>query len=250
MNDFVKTIIIDDEEDGRLVLASLLKLYCPKVEVLGMFSSASEGIKGIEEIKPDLIFLDIDMPIMNGFSMLEKLASIDFAVIFVTAYNHYAIKAIKFSALDYLLKPIDEKELTMAVNKCIQERDSKENERLSFFIKNQKNDIQALTQMALPIRDGYIFANVNDIVRCEGDGNYTLVLFQNGEKQLVSKTLKEFETNLAHHNFVRIHKSHLINLKYVKKYTRGEGGSVLLTDNTEIEVSRRSKEAFLKLFNL
>lgn len=250
MNSKVKAIIIDDEEDGRLVLASLIQHHCPDIEVIDLFASAEQGLKGIEKLKPELVFLDIDMPVMNGFSMLEKISSINFEVIFVTAHSHYAIKAIKFSALDYIVKPVDGNELVLAVKKAILERNAKQNERLSFFVSNQLHTLQQIPQIALPVKEGYIFVNVNDIMRCEGDGNYTLVLFENGEKHLVSKTLKEFETNLSHHHFARIHKSHLVNLKYVKKYIRGEGGNVVLTDNTEIEVSRRNKEAFLRMFNL
>ncbi len=246
----IKAVIIDDEQDGRSVLNTLITKNCSWIKVVALCDSASSGQKAIESFKPDLVFLDIEMPFGNGFSMLEKFTTIDFEVIFVTAYSHYAIKAIKFSALDYIMKPIDEKELVAAINKFSQQTSKMNNERVSLFMKNIKTDVSGgFKQIALPTREGYIFVSLDDIIRCEGDGNYTAFIFLNGEKVLVSKTLKEFESTLSDFNFVRVHKSHLINLKHVKKYIRGEGGTVFMVDNSEIEVSRRNKEDFLKLFS-
>lgn len=249
MRDVLKAIIIDDEEDGRLILQSLLQMYCPKVNILALCSSSENGLEAIENHKPDVVFLDIEMPIMNGFSMLEKITNIDFDVIFVTAYNQYAIKAIKFSALDYLLKPVDKDELIFVIDRLLQKKQNSK-EKLSLFFKQNGKDSEEFLQIILPVRDGYVFVNLDEIIRCEANGNYTNVFFLNGEKHVVSKTLKEFDTNLSGHNFSRIHKSHLINLKFIKKYTKGEGGTVLLIDNTELEVSRRLKENFLKIFSL
>lgn len=251
MNKKIKAIIIDDEPDGRTVLHTLIKMYCPQVEVMGESSSGEQGLSMIEELNPDLVFLDIDMPGMNGFSLLKRLKEITFEVIFVTAHHHYALKAIKHSALDYLLKPVDKTELIQAVEKFEHSEQHQVNERMSFLLKNDAKEPGELNQIILNVREGYIFAEINDIIRCEADGNYTIVIFKNGDKQVACKTLKEFETILSQNNFWRIHKSHLINLKYLKKYVKGDGGgNVVMTDNSEIEVSRRNKDAFLKQFNL
>ena len=249
MNEKIKAIIIDDEKDGRTVLSTLIKLYCPQVEIIGESSSGEQGLIMIEELNPALVFLDIDMPGMNGFSLLKKLKEINFEVIFVTAHHHYALKAIKHSALDYLLKPVDKTELIEAIGKF--KISSSVNERMAYLLENETKDLSELKQIILNVREGYVFSEINEIVRCEADGNYTTVFFKNGDKQVASKTLKEFENLLSEHNFWRIHKSHLINLKYLKKYIKGEGGgNVVMTDNSEIEVSRGNKDAFLNLFNL
>ena len=249
MNEKIKAIIIDDEKDGRTVLSTLIKLYCPQVEIIGESSSGEQGLIMIEELNPALVFLDIEMPGMNGFSLLKKLKEINFEVIFVTAHHHYALKAIKHSALDYLLKPVDKTELIEAIGKF--KISSSVNERMAYLLENETKDLSELKQIILNVREGYVFSEINEIVRCEADGNYTTVFFKNGDKQVASKTLKEFENLLSEHNFWRIHKSHLINLKYLKKYIKGEGGgNVVMTDNSEIEVSRRNKDAFLKKFNL
>lgn len=251
MNKKIKAIIIDDEPDGRTVLHTLINMYCPQIEVMGESSSGEQGLSMIEELNPELVFLDIDMPGMNGFSLLKRLKEITFEVIFVTAHHHYALKAIKHSALDYLLKPVDKTELIQAVEKFELSERHKVNERMSFLLKNDTKEPGELNQIILNVREGYIFAEINDIIRCEADGNYTIVIFKNGDKQVACKTLKEFETILSQNNFWRIHKSHLINLKYLKKYVKGDGGgNVVMTDNSEIEVSRRNKDAFLKQFNL
>ncbi|MGN6645718.1 MAG: LytR/AlgR family response regulator transcription factor [Cytophaga sp.] len=251
MNKKIKALIIDDETDGRSVLHTLLKLYCPQVDVIGESGSGEEGLAMIDDLNPELVFLDIDMPGINGFSLLKRIKEITFEVIFVTAHHHYALKAIKHSALDYLLKPVDKTELIQAVEKYANSEQTKVNERMSFLLKNETKDAGELSQIILNVREGYIFAEIDQIVRCEADGNYTQVFFKNGEKQLACKTLKEFESILSQNNFWRIHKSHLINLKYLKKYIKGDGGgNVVMADNSEIEVSRRNKDAFLKQFNL
>lgn len=251
MNNKIKAIIIDDEQDGRSVLNTLVKMYCPQVEIIGEGKSGEEGLSLINELNPELVFLDIDMPGMNGFSLLKRLKEITFEVIFVTAHHHYALKAIKHSALDYLLKPVDKTELIQAVDKCKSASStSSSNERMSFLLNNSQKEGKELTQIILHVREGYVFTDINDIIRCEADGNYTKVILKNGEKQLVSKTLKDFDLTLSTHNFCRIHKSHLINIKYLKKYIKGDGGIVIMSDDSELEVSRRNKETFLKQFNI
>ncbi len=249
MKDTLKAILVDDEPDGRSLLRSLLEQYCPIIDIITECDSAFSGITAIQNSQPDVIFLDIQMPLMNGFSMLEKLGTIDFEIIFITSYDQYALRAFKYNALDYLLKPVDEKELIEAVDKCAVRCLSKKAEQKNTFVHNY-TALSSSHQAILPVREGYMFVRVSDIVRCEADGNYTQVFMQNGDKYLVSKTLKEFEGQLVNLNFVRVHKSHLVNLQYIRKYIRGEGGTLVMTDHSEIEVSRRSKEAFLAIFNL
>lgn len=244
MKDKIKSIIIDDEPDGRALLKLMVEQYCPGLSVLAICDSAMSGIQAIEEHKPDLVFLDIEMPGMNGFAMLESLGSVNFEVIFVTSYDQYAIKAFRVNALDYLLKPLDEKELVSAVDRCATQVQKNKTVPLISSVPNSAK------RLVLPVRDGYFFVNVINIIRLEADGNYTQIFLQDGSKHVVAKTLKDFEQNLVEYQFIRVHKSHLINLNFVKRYIRGEGGIVVMSDNSEIEVSRRSKEAFLALFNL
>lgn len=242
MSQYLKTIIIDDELDGRLILSSLLTDHCESVKILGSFESAEAGMKAIQALKPDLVLLDIEMPDMNAFTLLEQLAVISFEVIFVTAYDHYALKAIKHNALEYILKPVDKEELTAAVDKCIK--------KLNLVERQEVVKIGGFSKIILSVRDGYIFVDIDRIIRCEGDGNYTNLYLDNNEKHIASRTLKEFEQLLPASTFIRIHKSHLINANYIKKYVRSEGGTVVMSDNSELEVSRRNKDHFLKFFNL
>lgn len=249
MNRIFKAIIVDDEEDGRLVLQSLINTYCPQIEIVRLCKSVVEGVEAIESISPDIVFLDINMPHANGFTLLDKVKDRLFNLIFVTAYHDYAIRAIKYSALDYLLKPIDSDELIGAVNRCVKQNGAISNsEKINHFIDNISN--AQIEKVILPVRDGYVFVKVNEIIRCEADSNYTVLYLAGGEKYVVSKTLKDFESQLSNKNFYRIHKSHLINVSYLKKYTKGDGGTVTMVDNTELDVSRRNKEEFLKMLNL
>lgn len=242
MNNCIKTVIVDDELDGRLILTSLLNDHCETVKLLGSFESAEAGMQAIQSLKPDLVFLDIEMPGMNAFSMLEQLGMIDFEVIFVTAYDQYALKAIKHNALEYILKPVDKDELIAAVEKCYKKLQPAKAETYQPQADNSK--------MVLPVRDGFLFIDVAKIVRCEGDGNYTNVYLDDHTKHIASKTLKDFEALLPSSSFIRIHKSHLINANFIKKYIKGEGGMVQMADDSELEVSRRNKDYFLKFFNL
>lgn len=241
MNNHIRTIIVDDELDGRLVLSSLLTSHCKEVQILGTFENAESAIHAIKMLKPDLVFLDIEMPTMNAFAMLEQIAVIDFEIVFVTAYDSYALKAIKHNALEYILKPVDKSELVAAIEKYI----SKKTERSNYSNPEQEN-----SRIALAVREGFLFVDVARIVRCEGDGNYTNVYLDTNEKYLASKTLKDFEAALPATSFIRIHKSHLINSNYIKKYVKTEGGIVVMSDDTELEISRRNKDYFMKFFNL
>lgn len=242
----LKAIIIDDEINSRKTLDSLLKKYCPEVEVAGIADSVKSGLEQIEKTKPDVVFLDIEMPGGSGFDLLEKAPKINFEVIFTTAYDQYAIQAIKFSALDYLLKPIDVSELKTAIQKI--EKNKKQNipnKNLDVFIKNIQF-ISSHNKIALPTLDGLMFVQLNQIVRCESDGNYTNFYLTTGEKIMVSKTMKEFEDLLLANNFFRVHNAHIVNLQQIKKYVKGEGGYIIMSDNSQIEVSRRRRDEFLQ----
>ena len=216
------------------------------VEVVALCSSAVEGRKAISELQPDLVFLDIEMPGGNGFSMLESLEQINFEVIFVTAFDHYGIKAVKFCALDYLLKPIDLLELTQAVDKVEQRLAEKsENLRMKTMLSNQKSKL-ANPKIAIPLSDKIEFVEISSIVRCEGDGNYTNFFLKNGDKIIASKTLKEFDELLSDYNFLRVHQSHLINLNEVKSYIKTEGGYIKMKDGSTASIARLRREMVLE----
>ncbi len=240
----IRAIIIDDEHDSRQTVVNILQAYCNDVEVCGQAASLEEGIRQIAKEKPDVVFLDIQMPDGSGFDLLEQIPLIDFQVIFVTAYDQYALRAIKFSALDYLLKPVDPQQLIDAVGKIKMKPSSFDviTKKINILLRN-KNGIERIT---LPTFDGLRFVNVKDIVRCESESNYTKFYLITDENILVTRTLKEYEDAFSGLDFVRVHQSHLVNIKYVVRYIKGDGGSIILADGAEVEVSRRRKDVFLK----
>lgn len=238
----IRTLIIDDEPNGRLALNSLLHEFCPDVEVVGMAESAAMGITLIHSLQPELVFLDVRMPAADeGFQMLESLNQINFALIFTTAHDEYAIRAIKFAALDYLLKPIDILELQKAVNRYRQQRGKTDHAAVKnlYPANSGKGSFQKL---GLPSAEEVTFVNIPDIIRCEAEGSYTAFYLANQPKILVARTLKYYENLLQDLGFYRIHDSHLINLQHVKKYFKE--GSVILSDGSQVLVSARRKKAF------
>ena len=240
-------IIIDDEKNAREGLQMLIKNFAAEVEVLKLCKSANEGINAITELNPDLIFLDVEMPHMTGFEMLEKIHPKNFDVIFTTAYDHYALKAIKFSALDYLLKPISPEDLIAAIDKHSEsKKQSGTNPALELLLKAIKVPHQPLSKIALPSVNGLVLVPVENIIRCESDSNYTHFYLSDKSKFTVAKTLKEYDELLNSHNFFRIHASHIVNLNKIKKYVRGEGGYVVMDDGSHVDVSARKKVEFLK----
>jgi len=240
----IKTVIIDDEINGRNIIRSFLEKYCTGVEVIAEAFSVASGIECIEDNNPDLVFLDIQMQDGTGFDLLEKLPKRDFKLIFVTSFDHYALKAFKFSAVDYILKPVDPDQLIEAVEKV---KSMSPADNVSSKIDVLISNLNRLEKIALPASDGIRFVKINDVVRCESDNNYTLFYLLNKEKILVSKTLKDYEVMLTDSTFYRVHKSHLVNLKYVAKYVPGEGGYLILEDGSHVDVSRRKKEGLLKI---
>lgn len=245
----IKAIIVDDEQHCIDALRAMLQKKCPEVAVLAGVNSVKEARQLIDEMRPDLVFLDVEMPHQNGFELLKQYDKLTFDVIFTTAYEQYALKAIKFNALDYLLKPFSVQELQEALRKFHERRSQKPDTAiapLEVFLQNMKTLQQTNKKIALPTINGLVFMPVQNIVRCESTGNYTKIFFTDKKQLLVSKPLKEFEELLTEVDFFRVHNSHLINLQQMESYLQGEGGFALMSDGTQVEVSRRRKAEFLK----
>jgi len=244
-----RAIIIDDEEGAREGLSLLMQKYCADIEILTLCNSGKQGLEAILTHKPDLVFLDVQMPGMSGFQMLEKLGKVNFEIIFVTAYDKYAIKAIKFSALDYLLKPVDIDDLIKSVQKVQQKQVQKQQAGFQSLLSNISQIQDELTRLAIPSENEIIMQEVKDIVYCEADSSYTTIHTSNGKKLTVSKTLKEFEIILPETKFCRIHHGTLVNIEHVSKYIKGEGGYVIVSNGQHLNVSRRKKESFIQMLS-
>jgi two-component system, LytTR family, response regulator len=249
MDKGLRILIVEDETRGRSVLKAMLILISPNF-IVEEAANVDDAVKIIERFNPDLVLLDIEMPYKNGFDLLAELPSLTFDVIFTTAYNSYAIRAIKFSAMDYLLKPIDAEELELAIDKTTQKRKLNENfanSQINNLLENLKIINKQKFKLSLPTFQGNLFISVDEIIRCESDANYTRFFLNNDNKSvLVSKTLKDYEDLLTEYGFCRVHNSFMINLKFIKKYIKGEGGIAVMVDGAEVEISRRRKEIFLK----
>lgn len=244
----MRVMIVEDEPHSRMSLENLLRDYCPDTEVVAGCDNVSDGIRQINVKRPDLLFLDIEMPGGNGFELLEQCSELDFEVIFTTAFEHYALKAIKFSALDYLLKPIDIDELKEAVQKVMQKNvRATENIKLSTLLQNL-NKSKADQTIALATSEGLEFIRVSDIHYCQAEGSYTHFHLTNG-KLLVSKNLKEYEILLADYGFFRVHNSFVVNLSEVARYVKGDGGYLVMKNGDTVGLSGRRKEAFIRLFD-
>jgi two-component system, LytTR family, response regulator len=245
----IKALIVDDEEKACSILKTLLERYTPEITDIEIVHNAMDAFFKIKEWNPDLVFLDIQMPFMNGFDLLNKLEEVNFDIVFTTAFNQYAIQAIRFSALDYLLKPIDVEELTNAVQRFLQRRNSVAPTNLQYqnLVSNlaaRKNDDFTL---AIHGNQGMQFLKINEIIRLEGDRNYTMFYLSAERKHLASKTLKEYEELLSDKGFYRIHKSHLVNSIFVESLS--QDGIVLMKDKSQVEVSRRRLPDIRKIFN-
>jgi two-component system LytT family response regulator len=238
----LRAIIVDDEAKARENLAILLHDFVKGIEVVALCQNISEAATAVELHSPDVVFLDIQLQRETGFDLLTTLKEVNFEVIFTTAYTEYAIKAFKFSAIDYLLKPIDIEELKKAVAKVEKRSGQNMTNRLTQLVQHLKQASDS--RIALPTMEGLVFVNIQDILYCEASSNYTQI-FTAQEKYLVSKTLKEYDELLSDHNFFRIHNSYLININSIKKYVKGDGGYVVLNNNISLDVSKRKKEAFL-----
>jgi len=248
MAPMINTLIIDDELHCCESLQWLLKQYCPEIKLAGLCHNGETGLKMIEQESPQLIFLDVEMPGMTGFEMLERLPKINFDIIFTTGYNQYAIRAIRFGALDYLVKPVDKDELRLAVDAYIKRTQRDSLTQLSALLTHiRKSNDLSFQKIAFPTLHGYELVPLNNIIACESSSNYTIVHLNSGRDLMVSRTLKEIEEMLDMPPFFRIHNSYLVNLQYAVRYNKGEGGFLVLSDELTVPVSRSRKEDLLKI---
>ena len=242
----LKAIIVDDEPYCCESLATLLERFCPEVKISAICNSGQESLSAIQEIKPHLVFLDIEMPYMNGFELLEKLPAIEFELVFTTSYDQYAIKAFRFSALDYLLKPVDREELQKAVKKVSGRMQSPIPQQLEILLQKINHTNNSIQRIALPTMEGLQLVPINSIISCASEGNYTIFLLMDKQKIVVSRPLKEVEEMLTEHSFLRVHNSYLVNMNEINKYIKGEGGYLVMSDSSTVDVSRSKKEMLLK----
>ncbi|MGE5108778.1 MAG: LytR/AlgR family response regulator transcription factor [Sphingobacteriales bacterium] len=243
----MRAILVDDEPDGIRTLKKMLELNCPEVEIEATCSNAIVAKQKVEEIRPDLIFLDIRMPGKSGLDLMEELAVMNFEVIFVTAHNEYLLQALQFSAVDYLMKPVDEDRLVEAVQRVKKRLKHKKTAAQTEVLLHNINKAGSPSEMrlCLPTQKGFTIVKLEEILYCEAQRSYTLFRLINNKSIMISKPLFDYDKLLTDTIFLRVHKSFLINLLHVKEYTRGEGGTVVMSNGMEIEVSRRKKEQFL-----
>jgi two-component system LytT family response regulator len=246
----IRALLVDDEELARKNMAFMLNEHCPEVDVVGEAANAKSARQIILNEEIDLLLLDIEMPNGSGFDLLEGLeGDFHFKIIFITAYHEYALRAFRFSAVDYLLKPINSDDLIAAIKKVRPGKDEEPREKIEHLIENIAKKGEAMDKLALPSMEGLKFVELDNIIYCESQDNYTQFFLTSGERIMVSKTIKHFEELLDPDRFFRVHRSNIINLKYIDKYVKGEGGYVVMQQGNRIPVSRRRKEAFLQLFH-
>lgn len=245
----IRTVIIDDESRARETIKKMIMLYCPDIEIIGEAANVAEGVRLINNIAPELVLLDIKMPDGTGFDLLKQLDSIDFSLVFITAFDEYAVKAFKFSAVDYLLKPIDPDELTSTIDRV---KRQKKNDKidLSVVLNNLRDLKKENKKLVLKTTESIYVVSVQDIIRCEASGNYTHFYLSNEHPILVSHTLKDYEEMLKGHNFLRVHQSHLVNLEHIKRYDKSDGGMLVMKDDKTVPVSTRKKETLLHVLGL
>lgn len=250
----IRTILIEDERSALVLLRhKLLKHFPEEIEIVGAFDDPEAALRSLPTLVPDLVFLDVEMPGMSGVEFLEQIPKLDFSVIFTTAYPQYAIEAIRHSAFDYLVKPIDEGDLSKAIQRFLDQKYAKKPPTAAVptdihaLVQALREANQTVAKLSVPTAEGFLVIPVQDIVRLEGSGSYSTICTANAQKIVASKHLSEYEEVLAvHSQFIRIHKSHIININCVQRYIRrGEVGSVIMSDGAEVEVARRRKEAFL-----
>lgn len=245
----IRCILIDDENHSLEMMEWLLKTYCPQVIIEAMCNSAEAGIEAINKYRPDMVFLDIEMPYMNGFDMLEQFDKLFFDVVFTTAYDQFAIKAFKYSALNYLLKPVDPEDLQETIRRIEEKKLVPTKEQIDLLMQSVKNVSKPTTaRIALTTGDGMLFVSTNEIIYCQAESNYTAVILTSGKKIIVSKVLKEIDEALSGADFYRIHNSFLININHISKYVRGDGGYVIMRDGATVSISRSRRQEFMEMF--
>lgn len=242
----LRAILIDDEENSLNALQQKIIQHCPFVEIIAACTLPLDAVDKINSLKPDIVFLDIEMPGMNGFNLLQQVSYKNFEPVFVTAYDHYAVRAIRFSALDYLVKPVDIDELKATVARAFEKKNSHlPNQRLELLLDHLSNPKKHFKRIAIPSHEGLHFIKVSDIVYLEANINYTHIYLAD-HKYVVSRTIKDFEELLPPETFIRIHNSFIINKDFLEKYIRGEGGQVVLSTGVTLDVAKRKKTDFLK----
>jgi two-component system LytT family response regulator len=245
MNKYITALAVDDEELCNKALEIEIRKYCPDIKFLGSHTDPREGAEAIRILKPDIVFLDIEMPGCNGFELIDQLQPIEFEVIFVTAYTEYALKAFRSKALDYLLKPIEPQDLIEAVYRAIEKiKQSSRNEELESMLNKYATSYMPEI-ISLPTQEGLEFIHKKDIMYCEAEGNYTHIYTQDEKRRLVPRTLKDIESMIHDLGFLRIHQSFLANMTYMKSYTRLDGGSIEMKNGKKLPVSRSRKEELL-----
>ena len=246
----IRAVLLDDEPKNTDILVKMLAGFCPEVEVAGVAQNPEIGYELIQKARPDLVFLDIEMPYGNAFDLLDKLKPIDFEVIFVTAFDNYMLKAFKYSALDYLLKPVDIGDLKSAVDRAIERRKAKtfDMRQLELLVSGLRNPRQPVDKLAFPSKEGLVFHEVADIIRFEGHHGYTYIFLKSGQKIISTRKIKEYEEILPETEFFRVHNSHLVSLRFIRKYHKGRGGHIEMTDGTVIEVATRRRDELLSRF--
>jgi two-component system, LytTR family, response regulator len=250
MHKTLRAILIDDELSSLQNLKQKLEEFCRQVVVIASVQEPEEAIFLIKQHRPDVLFLDIEMPKMNGFMMLEELGEYNAEIIFTTAYNHYTIDAMRISAFDYLVKPVAINELQNAVNRLLEKKTAHTRERLNILQQSLRDDNSQDNKIAVPLAEGFEFVTIKNIIRIESNSSYSRIYLFDGKSMLVTKLLKDFEELLAPYRFFRVHNSHLINLNYIKKYLRGVGGQVMMENGDLIDVAKRKKDEFISLLNL
>jgi len=247
----MNALIIDDEKNQRNVIRQIITKYCPSISIVGEAANIDDAFSLIKTHHPNLIFLDVEMPYGSGFDLLTKFDTIPFEVIFVTGFGHYAVKAFEFNALHFIQKPIDDRAIIQAVARAQARRQEKT--RANYYntvLENLRQPTNPENQIAISLVEGLEFVTVKDIIRCKSDAGNTFIYLSNKKRIFSSKNLKEYQNLLEEdYKFCRVHNSHLINMRHIKKYLKSDGGTVIMSDNSEIPISRRRKEVFLKLLN-
>ena len=240
----IRAIIVDDEQDAVQILQMQLQQHCPQVQVIGSYTSSAKALSGIEALLHDLLFLDVEMPVMNGFELLENLQPLQFSIVFVTAYNQFALRAFKFNALDFLVKPVDTQELVQAVARAAKQI-KPTTTQLSHLQKQLRGE--AVTKIAIPGHNGISFIELNEIVYAEASNNYSKIILTDGRQFIVSKTLKDVQEVLEEDHFLRVHRQYIINLNHVQQFNRNEG-ILTMTNSVPIPVARAQKENLIERY--
>lgn len=249
--DTLNTILVDDEAQGRVFLEAIIRDQLPDVRLIGTASSVEEGLVLVREKRPDLVLLDIHLRNETGFDLLEQCGEINFHVIFITAHDKYAVRAFRFSAIDYLLKPVIPAELVAAIGRVrdrLQWPGQQNRERIDHLRNKLRTPSAMEEQLTIPVHDGFIIVEVKKVLYCQASNNYTRFIMEDGKQILSSYTLKHYDETLSGQGFFRAHKSFLVNLAHVREYRRGEGGVIMMSNNDQVELARAHKDAFLKIF--